>query len=68
MVGLVEALAMQGQWVNLVFHDIDGARLTVGGYDFNMLLEYLQRRSNEVWTAPAVEVSEKIATFQKEYL
>ena len=61
MIGLVEALATVGQWVILVFHDIDGPRLTVGGYDFNLLLEYLQRRSNEIWTAPVTEVAARIA-------
>ena len=64
MLGLVEGLATQGQWVILVFHDIDGARLTVGGHDFKMFVEYLDRRSNEIWTAPSVEVAEKIANYQ----
>jgi hypothetical protein len=41
MIGLVEQLTYQGCWVVLVFHDIDGARLTVGSHDFNMLLDYL---------------------------
>jgi hypothetical protein len=65
MLGLVEGLATQGQWVILVFHDIDGSRLTVGGHDFEMLLEYLDRRSDEIWTAPSVEVAEKIVEYQK---
>ena len=64
MIGLVEALATQGQWVILVFHDIDGSRLSVGNYDFGLLLDYLHRRSGEVWTAPVAEVARKIADFQ----
>ncbi len=64
MIGLVEALATKGQWVILVFHDIDGSRLTVGEYDFSLLLEYLARRADEVWTAPVAEVARKVADFQ----
>ncbi|MSS70258.1 MAG: hypothetical protein EXS64_02090 [Candidatus Latescibacteria bacterium] len=64
MIGLVEALAAQGQWVILVFHDIDGSRLTVGHYEFNLLLDYLHRRSGEVWTAPVAQVAAKIAGYQ----
>ena len=64
MIGLVEALASKGQWVILTFHDIDGSRLTVGAYDFNLLLDYLQRRSDAIWTAPIAEVAEKIAAAQ----
>jgi len=61
MIGLIEGLATRGPWVVLTFHEIDGSRLTVGSYDFGVLLEYLQRRSNEIWTAPLVEVAAKIA-------
>ena len=64
MIGLVEQLTWEGRWVVLVFHDIDGSRLTVGSYDFNMLLDYLQRKVGEIWTAPAVEVAARIAAIQ----
>ena len=65
MIGLVESLAMKGQWVILVFHDIDGPRLTVGGYDFNLLLEYLVRRRDELLIAPVVEVADRIRVYQE---
>jgi hypothetical protein len=64
MIGLVEELTSMGQWVVLVFHEIDGNRLTVGSYDFNMLLNYLHRRRDAIWTAPVVEIARKIADFQ----
>ena len=64
MIGLVEELTSNGRWVILVFHEISGSRLTVGSYDFKMLLDYLHRRSREIWTAPVVEVAGKIAHFQ----
>lgn len=64
MIGLVEELTYQRLWVILVFHEIDGTRLTVGSYDFQMLLNYLRRRSDDIWTAPVVEVAQKIAKFR----
>ena len=66
MIGLVEQLAFQGGWVVLVFHEIDGSRLTVGSYDYRMLLDYLKRKeeAGEIWTAPVVEVAARIGQFQ----
>jgi len=66
MIGLVEELTSQGQWVILVFHEIDGQRLTVGSYDYRMLLRYLQRRRETIWTAPVAEVAHKIAASRSE--
>ena len=65
MIGLVEELTAQGQWVALVFHEIDGRRLTVGSYDYLTLLDFLQRKRETIWTAPVVEVAEKIAAYQE---
>ena len=64
MIGLVEELTSRGLWVVLVFHDIDGSRLTVGDHDFRMLLHYLHRQAKSIWTVPVVEAAEKIAAFQ----
>ncbi len=64
MIGLVEELTAQGQWVILVFHEINGSRLTVGSYDFRMLLNHLRRRADIIWTAPVVAVARKIADLQ----
>jgi hypothetical protein len=66
MIGLVEEITAQGRWAILVFHEIDGARLTVGSHDFRMLLNHLRRRSAAIWTAPMAEVADKIARFQSE--
>ena len=64
MIGLVEELTSQGRWVILVFHEIDGSRLTVGSYHFEMLLQHLHRRSDTIWTAPVAQVAGRIARFQ----
>ena len=61
MLGLVEGLATRGLWLVLVFHEIDGSRLTTASFDFKLLLEYLRRRSSEVWCAPVAAVARKIA-------
>ncbi|HUW55071.1 MAG TPA: polysaccharide deacetylase family protein [Planctomycetota bacterium] len=66
MIGLVEGLAGTGQWVVLVFHEIDGSRLTVGSHDFKLLLDYLVRRADAIWTAPVVEVARKIADARRD--
>jgi len=60
MIGLVEELTHQGYWIILIFHEIDGQRLTVGSYNFKMLLNYLHRKTDQIWTAPVVEVAKKI--------
>ncbi len=64
MIGLVEELTFKGLWVVLAFHEIDGRRLTVGSHDFCMLLDYLEREKDRIWTAPIVEVAKKIVTFR----
>ena len=64
MIGLVEQLAACGRWLILIFHEIDGARLTIGRHEFNMLLDYLHRRREDIWTAPISHVARKIADFR----
>jgi len=64
MIGLVEEITARGHWAILVFHEIDGARLTVGSYDLRMLLNHLRRRAGVIWTAPVVEVARKVAGWQ----
>jgi hypothetical protein len=64
MIGLVEELTSRGLWVIIVFHEIDGSRLTNGSYDFKMLLQYLKRKSDQIWIAPIVEIARKIAEYQ----
>jgi hypothetical protein len=62
MIGLVEELVHRGLWIILIFHEIDGERLTVGSYDFKMLLNYLHRKKDLIWTAPVLEVAKKIVS------
>ena len=64
MIGLVEELTSRGQWVVLIFHEIDGSRLTVGSHEFHMLLDFLRRRSKTICTAPFGEVARRIAEYQ----
>jgi len=64
MIGLVEEITARGCWAILIFHEIDGSRLTVGSYDFRMLLNHLRRRSDAIWTAPVNEIALKIKSYQ----
>jgi hypothetical protein len=66
MIGLVEEITAQGCWAILIFHEIDGPRLTVGSYDFRMLLNHLRRRSDAIWTAPVGEIALKIKNYQQD--
>jgi hypothetical protein len=65
MIGLVEEISARGCWAILVFHEIDGARLTVGSYDFRMLLNHLRRRSDAILTAPVFEIAAKIKSYRR---
>ncbi|HEX9973311.1 MAG TPA: polysaccharide deacetylase family protein [bacterium] len=62
MIGLVEELTHRRLWLILIFHEIDGERLTNGSYDFKMLLNFLHRKRDFIWTAPVVEVAKKIVS------
>jgi peptidoglycan/xylan/chitin deacetylase (PgdA/CDA1 family) len=64
MIGLVEEITAQGRWAILIFHEIDGARLTVGSHDFRMLLNHLRRRSGAICTAPVHEIAIKIKNYR----
>ena len=64
LIGRVEDAVARGEWVVFAFHEIDGARLTVGSYDFRMLLDYLAREADRVWVAPFREVAKRVADFQ----
>jgi hypothetical protein len=60
MIGLVEELTAQHRWVILTFHKIDGERLSVSSWHFDMLLAYLRRNDHRILTAPVAEIAEKI--------
>jgi peptidoglycan/xylan/chitin deacetylase (PgdA/CDA1 family) len=65
MIGIVEEITGKHHWAVLVFHEIDGQRLTVASHDFHLLLEHLVRRRDSVLTAPVVEVARKIRAFRE---
>jgi len=64
MIGLVEMVAARGRWLIFAFHELNGSRLTVGDYEFERLLKHLKRREKDIWTAPVVDVADKIAALQ----
>jgi len=52
----------------LVFHESNGARLTVGSHDFEMLVNYLDRNRNRICTGTFAEIAGKIQDFQSHLL
>jgi len=60
LIDLIERLAPAGQWLILVYHDIDGEVLSVRQNDFVPVLDYLARNRDRVLTAPVVEVASKL--------
>lgn len=48
MIGIVEDQVAAGKWVVLVFHTINGARLSVCSDDFNRLLGHLHRNRQRI--------------------
>jgi peptidoglycan/xylan/chitin deacetylase (PgdA/CDA1 family) len=57
--------AVDGRWVVLVFHGIDGGPDPTGKRDLRKLCAHLARRRDHLWTAPLVEVAEQIAAWRK---
>jgi len=60
LIDLIERLAPAGQWLILVYHDIDGEVLSVRQNDYVPVLDYLARNRDRVLTAPVVEVASKL--------
>jgi len=56
-VALVEKLTDQGQWVILVFHDIDEGVLPVRRADYLLVLDYLSDARDRIMTAPVAEIA-----------
>jgi hypothetical protein len=57
VIALIERLALTGQWLILVYHDIDGEVLSVRQSDYVPVLDYLARNRDRVLTAPVVDVA-----------
>lgn len=57
MIGLVEGAVTLGRWAVFTFHGIDEGHLSVGQGEFAGLIEYLQRRKAEIWSAPVAEIA-----------
>ena len=65
MIGVVETEAALGKWTVLVFHEIQGHRLSVCGEDFKMLLDHLDRARDRIRTDTFGSVARRIADHQE---
>jgi peptidoglycan/xylan/chitin deacetylase (PgdA/CDA1 family) len=57
MVGLAETATARGRWAIFTFHGIHEGALSAGLEDLVELLDFLDRRRMEIWTAPLGEVA-----------
>ena len=65
MIGIVEEQAAgANKWVVLVFHTIEGYRLSAAGEDLEMLVAHLARRRDCILTEPFGAVAARIADAQ----
>jgi peptidoglycan/xylan/chitin deacetylase (PgdA/CDA1 family) len=65
LVGLAEQCAAQGRWGILTFHGILQGHLSVAETDFRELCGFLKRNQSRIWTAPVVEVAQRVAEWRK---
>ncbi len=56
--------ATDGRWVVLVFHGIGESHQPVGTRHLRNLSAHLARRHDRLWTAPLIEVAERIAAWR----
>ena len=61
MIALVKRLTERGQWVILVFHDIDGDLLNVPGRTYRKLLQFLSQERETIWTGTVSEIAAYLA-------
>lgn len=61
MIGLVEQAVALGRWGIFTFHGIQEGHLPVGDTDFLELLDYLERKREEIWVAPVADIATYIA-------
>ncbi|MGA7304475.1 MAG: polysaccharide deacetylase family protein [Rhodothermales bacterium] len=61
---LIQRLTGQGQWLVLVFHDIDGEVLSFAQDDYLVVLDFLAHNRDELLTASLVDVATLVARWQ----
>lgn len=60
MIALVQRLTDCGQWVILVFHDIDGPLLNVPTRVYRHLLRFLDDARDTIWTGTVSEIATRL--------
>lgn len=62
---VVEQAKSQGAWLIIMFHGVGGDYLTEPEDAHKAFLQYLQKNSDTVWTAPFGQVANAVAVYQK---
>jgi hypothetical protein len=65
LVGLADRAAAQGRWAILTLHGIHQGHLSVADVDLRELVTYLARHRDRIWTAPVVQVAQRLIEWRK---
>ena len=60
IVGLIEQAARQGRWAILTFHGIQQGGLAITAEALRETAEHLREHADRLWTAPVLEVAERL--------
>jgi len=66
LIGLCEQAAEGGGWAVLTFHGVGEAHLMVGESDFRALCAHLARHAERLWTAPLLEVAQRVRSWRND--
>lgn len=67
MIGRAEEAAAAGHWDIFTFHGINEGHLNVTERDFERFLAHLDRRRDEIWTAPVIVVADAVRGWRAQH-
>ncbi len=68
LVGLAEQAVALGRWVIFTLHGIDRGGLSITEAALRELCRHLDRRRNEIWVAPMVQVAQRVKEWRQQAL
>ncbi len=66
LIGMAEAEAAAGRWLVLVFHDVEGPRLSTTREDLELLLSHLARCADRIRTDTFGAIARRIRDYQRQ--
>ncbi len=65
LIGLAARALMRGGWSILTFHGVNEGHLPISAVDLRELCEYLTRFNPGLWTAPVIDVAQRIGEWRQ---